>query len=595
MVKAVRRGASWAPLLFLSLLPAFAWGQGVGASAGGVGVSGGPGYTATEVLPSGAYISSIEIRLSDIPEAVSASDFEASIRAALGIRAGTTWEPALGAAVLARVRAQPGVVAASLSAANDRSGRGYRLIVEVRGGAAAEAPVTSGLLAGDGMEAFPVLYRAGERYLKIELSGGHGLFSDGNPWFGRPDIFTRGNPMTENPEIGADTGSRATWVESLLQYGAAGVMPLNDAGLYGFGAITGIGVISYGQDIFRDGTRTSNNLEKAYLGLLYAPASSDVRLKVSAGRQNYSLNNGFLVSQFGSQWNAGPRPGVYLAPRTTQDMSVVATASWRPWKTTFFYLDPNELESIESDTRLLGLNLAHAGTGRWSWDVTALHVPRSKTGYRVPDDRRLGREGLWTTAAHLRMSTRPDRPDFWFEAELAHQRHDDFDMSAWAGYGELGYYFRDRRWTPSLSYRYASFSGDDPLTARYERFDTLYSGGLDYWLQGISINKLLTQANRNSHRLRVNVAPAPKLNLTLDLYRHRADELNNLGANPALGTLTSRELGEEIQLTARWQVSPGVLLLGIASAAFPGEAIEAAAEGSADPWSTLQVQLFWGF
>jgi hypothetical protein len=399
----------------------------------------------------------------------------------------------------------------------------------------------------------------------------------------------------QDPAVGADTGDRATWTEHLLQFGLAGVTPLSDAGIYGFGAVTGIGVLSYGQDIFRDDTRSSLDLEKAYFGLLYAPEDGELRLKLSVGRQNYSLNGGFLVSQFGSQWNAGPRPGVYLAPRTTQDMSVVATANYRNWKSTFFALDPNELESIESDTRLLGLNVAHTTAGRWSGDVTAMYVPRSKTAYSAPDGLERGREGLRTAAGHVRMRTRPGRPDFWFEAELAHQTHDDFDMDAWAAYGELGYYARASGWTPSVSYRLAGFSGDDPDTTSYERFDTLYSGGLDHWLQGISINKLLTQANRISHRVRVNVAPVAVLNLTLDLYHHVADELNNLGANPALGTLESRDLGDEIQLTARWQVSRTVMMLGIASAAFPGEAIELAASGDVDPWTTLQVQLFWGF
>ncbi|MEE4277818.1 MAG: alginate export family protein, partial [Halieaceae bacterium] len=399
----------------------------------------------------------------------------------------------------------------------------------------------------------------------------------------------------EDPSIGADTGDRATWTESLLQAGVAGTIPVGAGGLYGFGAVTGIGVVSYGQDIFRDSTRSSLDLEKAYAGVLYAPDDSDLRLRLSLGRQNYSLNNGFLVSQFGSQWNAGPRPGVYMAPRTTQDQSVLASASYGGWKATFFSLDPNELESIESDTRLQGLNLVAPSLGRWSWDISSLHVPESKTAYRAPDGLRRSREGLWTAAGHLRMRSRPQGSSFWFESELAHQWHDEFSMDAWAGYAELGYYARDARWAPSVSYRYAAFTGDDPATGDYERFDTLYSGGLDHWLQGISINKLLTQSNRLSHRLRLNLSATPRLNLTFDAYRHTADQRNNLGANPALGTLASRDLGDEIQLTARWQLRPNVLVLGIASAAFAGEAIEAAADGDADPWNTLQMQVFWGF
>jgi hypothetical protein len=91
---------------------------------------------------------------------------------------------------------------------------------------------------------------------------------------------------------------------------------------------------------------------------------------------------------------------------------------------------------------------------------------------------------------------------------------------------------RSLPWTPSLSYRYAAFSGDDPDTATFERFDPLYSGGLSEWLQGITINKALSQANRHTHRIRFNVAPDEALNLTFDWYLHTADTLNNLGGNP---------------------------------------------------------------
>lgn len=585
----MRIGRYGATLAVLALFPCVVLGQ-----AGGAGVSGGPGYNATEVLPPGAVISRVEIRVSDVPDSVAEAELAARVREALAINSGSQWDPILGAAALARARSQPGVVDVSLTGELDRDGRGYRLAIHVRAGDA-EASGPTGLLVKGGEGHFPELYNDGRRYLKVELSGGHGVFSDGNPWFGRPDVFTAGNPLVEDPAIGADTGDRATWTESFLQFGLAGLTPLNDAGVYGFGAITAVGVLSYGQDIFRDDTRSSLDLEKAYVGLLYAPEDTDIRLTLSVGRQNYTLNSGFLVSQFGSQWNAGPRPGVYLAPRTTQDMSLVASAQYQNWRATFFALDPNELESLESDTRLLGLNVAQGSAGRWSWDVTGIYVPRSKTAYRAPDGLPRTREGLRTAAAHVRMHTRPARPDFWFEAELAHQSHDDFDMDAWAGYGELGYYARKTRWTPSISYRLSGFSGDDPDTTRYERFDTLYSGGLDHWLQGISINKLLTQANRISHRARVNIAPAAALDLTLDLYHHMADELNNLGGNPALGTLASRDLGDEIQVVARWQVNRNVMVLGIASAAFPGEAIKAAAGGNVDPWTTLQAQLFWGF
>ncbi|WP_295447285.1 hypothetical protein [uncultured Thiodictyon sp.] len=61
---------------------------------------------------------------------------------------------------------------------------------------------------------------------------------------------------------------------------------------------------------------------------------------VSIGRQNFTLNDGFLISQYGSQYNAGPRPGVYLAPRTTHDLAVLGQATIGRWTLQGFFLDP---------------------------------------------------------------------------------------------------------------------------------------------------------------------------------------------------------------------------------------------------------------
>jgi hypothetical protein len=561
--------------------------------AGGVGVSGGPGYAAVEPLLGGETITGVSV-VFEPEDAQRAETLEAGVRHALRIGPGDRWEPTLGAAALAAVRALPGVRDATITARRDGEGTDRRLVVTLHLAPSAKAPAP-GFLISENVADLPVLYRRDGTFLKLELSAGSGVFSDGNPWFGNPQVFTLGNPLVEDPKRGAGTGNRATWAEGFVHFGLGGVTPLGGDDLYVFGAATAIAPGSVGQDIFRDDTRSSFDVEKLYAGLLYAPADSDLRLKVSVGRQNFTLNDGFLVSQFGSQWNAGPRPGVYLAPRTAHDMSVLATARKRDWSMTGFFLDPNEYEPIESNTRLLGLNARRAVDERLSLDASVLYVPESDTQYRAPDGLPRGREGLWTLAGHLHRRPPPGEPGVWVKGELARQWHEDFDMDARAGYGEFGYLARDLPWTPSLSYRLAHFTGDDPATSRYERFDTLYSGGLDHWLQGISINKLLTQANRTTHRIRFNVAPDPKLNLTLDLYRHIADERNNLGANPALSTLASRELGDEIQFTARWAVSPGVFFLGIAGIAFPGSAIEAATPGSDKPWTTLQAQLFWGF
>jgi hypothetical protein len=224
-----------------------------------------------------------------------------------------------------------------------------------------------------------------------------------------------------------------------------------------------------------------------------------------------------------------------------------------------------------------------------------MYVPRSDALYPVPNGPPLGREGLRTYAAHLRWADADVLDGLWVEGEFAYQDNENFPMSAWAGYGTIGYLARHLPWTPSLSYRYATFSGDDPNTVRYERFDALYSGGLNEWLQGITINKALANANRETHRIRLNVNPVGNTNITLDWFLHRALQSNNLGGTPAMSQLASRDLGQEWQLVLRTPLSQGLYFVGVASVALPGEAIRAAAGGSAKPWSSLQAQLYWTF
>lgn len=511
----------------------------------------------------------------------------AQARARIGLSPGDRLSSGDIAALESRLRALPGVTETHtrISGLPGQSLRAHVEIALVLGAAPAEAAETD----------FPYLLRGDRGQLRVILGGGHGVFSDGNPWFGNAPAFTTGNPMVETPAIGADTGSRSTWVESWIELGLGGVTQIGNTNSAVYGAVSGIGVASRGQDIFRGDARQTFHLEKAYLGYLWGTEDGSRRVSLSLGRQNFSLNDGFLISQFGSQSNAGPRPGVYLAPRTTHDFAALATVRIDKWTGTGFFLNPNEYEPIETDTHLAGLNLRYNVTDRFYMDATYVEAVKSRTRYAAPSGPVGTRDGLRTYGLHARWSDPERVPGLWLEGELAHQRHRDFRMRAWAGYGTVGYIARERAWTPSLSYRFSAFSGDDPSSSTYERFDSLFSGGLSEWLQGISLGKLIRPENRLSHRVRLNVAPNPRLNLTLDYFLHRADERNNIGANPAIATLASRDLGQEVQFAARWSISDRLFFLGIASVAFPGRAIEVAAGGSADPWTTLQAQLFWSF
>jgi hypothetical protein len=195
----------------------------------------------------------------------------------------------------------------------------------------------------------------------------------------------------------------------------------------------------------------------------------------------------------------------------------------------------------------------------------------------------LSRDGLEVFDARLRWSQPNGR--FFGSAELAFQRNDDFDMFGTALAGEIGYRFSERPWSPVLSYRYARFSGDDPNTARFERWDPLFSGGNgEQWVQGINHFKLFQDSNLATHRIQLRLRPSQKVELVPQFWIFTADSLTNLGGNPALSFLSTDVLGYEANLTAKWFVSPSVMLQGHVAATFPGDAAEAAVGGNLDPW-----------
>ncbi|MRN67685.1 alginate export family protein [Brucella sp. 10RB9213] len=446
----------------------------------------------------------------------------------------------------------------------------------------------TGLFLGD-TSSFPVLYESNRAVLRTIIGAGLGGYSDVNAWFGRPDLFNGRNPLA-----GKLPGRSNTWNEGYLELGVGGAAQLGESNLYGFGAVTGMFSWTLGQDIFRDDDRGFLDFEKAYGGVLYvSPENRKNHFKFSAGRQAYTLNDGFLVNAVRGSTSAGERGGLYLGPRLTNDFSVLAQGAYDRWNYSAFFIDPNEVESLESDTTFLGANLRYNFTDKFSADTTLITIPNSKTQFSTPSGRLIPREGLNTVSGHLKWTGAFEMPGLWLEGELAHQFHPGEDVSAWAYYGTVGYLMKEIGWTPSLSYRYAYFSGDDPNTSRYERFDPLLSTGLGIWLQGVSFGKITTNSNLETHRVQFNVAPDERLNLTFDYYLLRAPQLNNLGSNPALSTLTSHDLGQELSLSARWSATKSLYLQALVSHAIPGTALRDI--GADRNWTTFQVSLYGGF
>ena len=448
-----------------------------------------------------------------------------------------------------------------------------------------------GILATGDIHNFPTLFENEHSKFVFILNGGAGIFSDTDPWFGGyGEAFNGKNPIAEDP-LGSGT---STWVEGYIEPGLGGIFQLSDYPLYPYGAVSYLMSGSAGHDIYNSETRSYGDFEKLYAGMIWDFPGKNSLVDVSIGRQVYQLRDGFLLSRIPQSTSVGERAALYLGPRLTSENTVLVRAKAFGFGLDAFLIEPSEIDEIATNTQLAGINL-QSRFSNTDAAFTYFYVPESKSIYRAPDGGALPREGLRTFNPSLSMTRLFGLDGSWIKAEYAYQNNENFDMSAQAGYVWLGYQAENYSWRPALSYRWSIFTGDNPDTQSFERFDPLFSGGLGDFLPGIIFSKVYKNSNLITNRVTFSIKPADTLELILDYFHHRADELNNLGGIGPLQTLKSKDIGQEVTLTAFYYIGKHLFFQGIASVGIPGDAIDQALGGHAENWYTVQAALYMFF
>lgn len=440
------------------------------------------------------------------------------------------------------------------------------------------------LLTSDASD-LPILYDRDGTIIVGKLEALTMLYGNLDAWYGRPDLFLSGNPLAAGDMAGDGASG---WAEGFIHSGIYGLTPIGED-IYAYGGVSAILSGSAGTELFTDESRTHLAIEDAYLGLVGGETSDmgdRLLWNVSAGRKRYAIGDSMIIGNTAS--NGDERAALQSNPRWAADMLVLGQLRYNKTLLELFYLDPDELPVVDSKTRMAGLNFeTDLGSG-FTLGGSFIQVLDSAYSYFAqtapnPATASLGRDGLQIFDGRLRWN-QPDG-QFFANAEFAVQRNDNFDMYATALAGEIGYQFQDMPWTPLVSYRYAQFSGDDPSTARFERWDPILSGGNgEQWVQGINHFKVFQDSNLVTHRIQLRLRPNPKVELVPQFWIFSADSTTNLGGNPSLSFLGWKQLGYEANLTAKWFISPQVMLQGHVAATFPGKATRQAVSGDLDPW-----------
>jgi hypothetical protein len=507
---------------------------------------------------------------------------ESDVRRALGVIPGRTYEPDEIELALARLRSS-GLSASSRGYVFDEDGSiGLVVLVE------REAPVESTASWTDGLR----LVDDGRRLLKVRLGLKGAVAVSGNQWFDNGDTLTQFNPR------GRFTGGRGPngVVDLAPTIGLAGAIPLSDHvdTAYLYATSLYLGALSAGQDNNRNDLRTAGQWEEAYAGVVDAGTTASGlawRANLSYGRQKYCIGGGMLLCQIAS--SGGDRGVDFAWPRWSGNDFIKAQLRLNQTLFEAFSFEPND--SPSTNTRLSGINVDHDDGRGFTLGFTWLTAEDGELQYFFPDGRSQVRDGLrvW----HARGGWRPTGGSAGpiAKVEYARQTHADFDMRATGLSTEGGWQFGDAAWRPSVTYRYSSTTGDDPATARYERWDLLYSGGdIDSWVQGQLMKNIQYNSNVRVHRLLARATPDPRWRLTGAVSTYRADTLNNIGG--VISNLADHDLGNELLLVAENFASSEVYWRFTVASLWPGPGVTGTLpEPLAKPWLVGIVQFNLAF
>jgi hypothetical protein len=347
-----------------------------------------------------------------------------------------------------------------------------------------------------------------------------GNFAYDGIWFGLGDVPP------------SDFDGSKVWSEEWLEFGARAEAQAGDITFYG--ALSVGASFTLGTDSFDETNHRAVLLENAYAGVRSTNPGEAWNFDLSAGQQEFGLGTGMLIWQGAA--NGFERGGLNIVQRLSWSMAAIAEITGSRHTFQGFYLTPNEQSSNDTHTRMAG--------AAWRYDHSAttfvgayyLTVLNSSQVYPLPDLPLVipdGRDGLNAVQAYARLDgAETGLRDAWARAEFAYEWNDDLagtsGMAAWAAYGEAGYRFVTLPWTPALSYGYATFSGDDPRTSTYERFDPLFYGnGLNNWWFGANGSYAFLNSNLNFHRLSLQLVASEQDFLTFQNIITSANELNS--------------------------------------------------------------------
>lgn len=394
------------------------------------------------------------------------------------------------------------------------------------------------------------------------------------------------------------------WIEGYIEPGLSFTKDLNE-GVSVYGKISAVASGTLGIDSYDTGNTGAITLEEGYLGLK-AGRDGGPTFDISVGPREFKAGTGMLLANGGS--SGFERGALKLGPRKAWGGAVIASVGLDGFTGTAFYLDPNELPANDSGTKIVGADVRYDASPDRFIGITLGHVLESSSPYAqaapngigVPTIIPGGREGLNFVTLYGKTNPLPETlAGLFTTADLAYEWNQRIDMAAWAGRVQVGYTFADVPWTPTITYGYQSFSGDDPSTSRLERFDPLlFEGSPSSWSTGTKSSMVFINTNVNSHQISLKVSPSNVDTFTLRYAHVQANELRSpiqfgqgtrldpsSGVPNAVAGVTAYHLSDDFFLEYNRVLNPNTYLTAGLGVSFPGPGLDSVINTKAPIWS----------
>ncbi len=413
----------------------------------------------------------------------------------------------------------------------------------------------AGLAASSAFGGYDV-HSKGDTKLAFNLDAAAAAFANKDSWFGESNAFL-GN-TTDN------------WSEYGVEPRLSLEMPV--AGGTAFGQLSGVYTRTESDDasgltIGSDDTDDFNT-EQRHIGWktdnLFDGLEND-SISISAGRQDYKIGTGMLIADGGS--DGGHFGGWFIGMRSAFKGAVIASLKSDEMLLEGFRLE-NRPRRGGTEGEAYGANAEYTFFGSTKLGATYIVADPNVPGLDELDvyDARLD----WTPGGALEGLS--------ISGEFAREDSEQIEADGW--FGEVGWRTKEICWTPTFSYRYAHFDGDDPSTPEDEQFREIAYGFDDYgsWFQGeITGSYPLTNGNVLSHRLRVEMQPTGSVTLNVMYYDFTLDQKQIWGT-----PVSSDDWGQELNFTLDWAATEQIHVIGILANLAPGDAAKEWTGGEED-------------